>query len=217
LEVGDGAAGAVGQVGGGMAFGLRGGGGLAGFALARSRAPFRIFNEGVLPPRCWPELGLFDMIQTRCVCGIWDVAWFVAVGAPRLVIGVVGMAVTLAADAVRRPAGFGECCALAGLVVMSAGVMFGYFVGFRSGGGVWYGWQCWSDWLSNTSCDVCGGCLALGAIIAATFMAACAARDTAGEARPRTRPILPSFSHPSQSNRNARATAIIQPALTALM
>jgi len=104
-------------------------GGLAGFALARSRAPFRIFNEGVLPARCWPELGLFDMIQTRCVCGIWDVAWFVAVGAPRLVIGVVGMAVTLAADAVRRPAGFGECCALAGLVVMSAGVMFGYFVG----------------------------------------------------------------------------------------
>lgn len=48
-------------------------GGLAGFVLARRRAPFRIFNEGDLPARCWPELGLFDMIQTRCASGGWDV------------------------------------------------------------------------------------------------------------------------------------------------
>ncbi len=104
-------------------------GGLAGFVLARSRAPFHFFNEGILPARCWPELGLFDMIQTRCAWGVWDLVWFLAVGAPRLLIGMWGLAVTLAADAVRRPEGFDEWWALAGLVVVSASLVFGYFVG----------------------------------------------------------------------------------------
>ncbi len=104
-------------------------GGLAGGMLARSQVPFHLFNEVVVPARCWPELSLFNLIETRCESGVWNVLWFFAVGAPRLLTGVVGMALVFMADAVRRPGGFDLWAMLAVLSAASAGLVLAYWVG----------------------------------------------------------------------------------------
>ncbi len=107
-------------------------GGLAGCMLAQGREPFRLFGDGVVvPAQCWPELSLFDLIDTRCAMGLWDVLWFLGVGAPRLLTGVVGMAVVFAADLAQRPWQFDLdlSLALAGLLALSAGLVLGYWVG----------------------------------------------------------------------------------------
>jgi hypothetical protein len=104
-------------------------GGLAGFLLARNKAPFRFFAEGTpFPPSCWPELALFDAIQTRCQSGLHDLLWFMAVGLPRLVLAFPIVATLVLADPSSRQESIFEVARFALIILAIGGACLAVFV-----------------------------------------------------------------------------------------
>jgi hypothetical protein len=76
-------------------------GGLLGFILARNYAPGFLFGDVAYPPSCWPELGTFYDIGTRCVSAMHDQLWFIGLGLPRLAIALPVFLCAMATDAAR--------------------------------------------------------------------------------------------------------------------
>ncbi len=103
--------------------------GLAGFILARQHAPFHLLGARHDPPSCWPELGLFDDIGTRCPSGFLDFAWYIALGPPREVMIVTGLGILFLKDLVRIGLPTDNACALLFLAGASMLILRIYVVG----------------------------------------------------------------------------------------